>query len=443
MKFGCRVTVLVAVLTGLLVPAAAGAAGLAGGSQLWVARYTEQGPDDPGHAAQALAVSPDGARVFVTGAQTVGYAAGSGKRMWASPVGSTGQGVGSKVAVSPDGTKVFVTGTVSDPDGAGQYITTAYSAATGARLWQSVYGPPAGTSSPTAIGVSPDGSTVFVTGASAAVTGDPTARRYGTVAYNAASGAERWAVRCCRGGVSQANSLAVSPGGTRIYVTGFSLTPSTPASYTTIAYSAATGAQVWIRRSAEGYDARSVGASPDGSRVYVSGDGAGGDVTVAYSAATGSQLWAARFANDAPGDETAAMAISKSGTMLAVTSDGETATGTAGYRTVAIRASDGQQLWSSGYPGGQAISVTISPTGTKVFVTGLVGTTFGSAFGTVAYCATTGAQLWASTYMGPVRNGYNLGAQVVASPDGARVFVTGPSTGYGGVVSYATLAYQA
>lgn len=461
MRIVCRMPVLVAVLTGLLVPATVGTGapaaagrrtGPPGGTSLWVARYTPQGPDGPADAARAIAVSPDGSQVFVTGAQTVGYAAATGKRLWASTVG-TGQAVGSKIAVSPDGMRVFVTGTVSYPSGASQYITTAYNATTGARLWQSVYGPPTGTSSPTGIGVSPDGSTVFVTGASSPVTGDPTARRYGTVAYNATTGAQRWAVRCCISGVAQAESLAVSPNGSQVYVTGFTVSPSTPVTYTTIAYDTATGAEVWARRYDEaGNDAFALSAvvSPDGTRVYVTGeaDGPAGidDTTVAYSAASGTQLWVAHFGNMPSGSGAVDMAISKDGTELVVTGTDGTASGHDGYRTVAYRANDGQQLWTRFYLGpegsGEAASVAISPTGSRVFVTGSVALTSGSAYETVAYCATTGAQLWASSYMGPVRNGLNAAAQVVVSPDGSRVFVTGVSTGYS-AVSYATLAYQA
>lgn len=65
---------LTAVLAGLLVPVTTStSAAAAGGTQSWLARYTPPGPDDPATAARAVAVSPDGSRVFVTGAST-GYA---------------------------------------------------------------------------------------------------------------------------------------------------------------------------------------------------------------------------------------------------------------------------------------------------------------------------------------------------------------------------------
>jgi X-X-X-Leu-X-X-Gly heptad repeat protein len=230
MRFACRMTVLAAVLTGLLVPAAAGAGPLAaasaspapaGGTELWLARYTPPG----GGGANAIAASPDGARVYVTGKTTAGFAAATGKLLWASAAGPA-QTVATQVVVSADGARVFVTGTQTLASGASQYATVAYDAATGARLWQANYGPATADSKANAIGVSPDGSTVFVTGESELVSGNSESYRYATVAYDAATGARRWTARCCRGGVAQAVSLAVSPDGAQVYVTGASITPA-------------------------------------------------------------------------------------------------------------------------------------------------------------------------------------------------------------------------
>ena len=353
-----------------------------------------------------------------------------------------------------------MTGTESYPSGASQYVTTAYNASTGARLWQANYGPVTDSSHASAIGVSPDGSTVFVTGGSELVSGNGPSYRWATVAYDAATGARRWTARCCRGGQAEATSLAVSPDGSQIYVTGFSDSPSGLETYATVAYGTATGAVVWDRRYDDGTGddtPRSVVVSPDGSRVYVTGATVGGpygirDTTVAYTAAAGTQLWVAHYGPILdPGDGPVGLAISGNGAELVIAGSDGNGSGQLSYLTVAYRTSDGHQLWARRYQGpdngGGAAAVAMSPDGAKVFVTGLV--TAGStevprvSYGTVAYYATTGAQLWASSYSGPLKNGIDEAAQVAVSPDGSKVFVTGRSPGANGTISYATLAYQA
>jgi hypothetical protein len=87
------------------------------------------------------------------------------------------------MGVSPDGSMVFVTGNSYNTDGRGHYATVAYDAATGAKVWVSRYdGLAYKTIAPSALGVSPDGSTVFVTGNSRGPNGDD----YATVAYSTA-----------------------------------------------------------------------------------------------------------------------------------------------------------------------------------------------------------------------------------------------------------------
>ena len=86
-------------------------------------------------------------------------------------------GAGS-VAVSPDGTMVYVTG--SGYSGGGEdYATVAYRAATGRQQWVSRYNGPANNDSACCVAVSPDGTTVFVTGWSEG----RTSYGYATVAY--------------------------------------------------------------------------------------------------------------------------------------------------------------------------------------------------------------------------------------------------------------------
>ena len=161
-------------------PAAAGTGRPAGapGSQLWVRLYN--GPGNSFDAASAVAASPGRSRVFVTGESqgtrsgpdyaTVAYSAATGARLWVQRYNGPGNGndAASAAAVSPGGATVYVTGTSYGGAATGDdYATVAYSAATGARLWVQRYnGPGNGNDAASAVAVSPGGSRVFVTGES-------------------------------------------------------------------------------------------------------------------------------------------------------------------------------------------------------------------------------------------------------------------------------------
>ena len=135
--------------------------------------------------------------------------------------GSSSDGAAA-LRVSPDGATVFVTGYSFDPSTSYDYATVAYEAATGTQRWVARYnGPGNGSDFATALGVSPDGTTVFVTGYSF----DPsTSYDYATVAYDAASGTQQWVARYDGPGSGDdvAYGLAVSPSGAAVFVTGYS-----------------------------------------------------------------------------------------------------------------------------------------------------------------------------------------------------------------------------
>jgi hypothetical protein len=94
--------------------------------------------------ALAVAVSPDGSKVFVTGESAQDYAtvamdAGTGAVLWTARYDGPGHGqdVGVAIRVSPDGLRVFVTGS-SDNSRVVRYLdyaTIAYEADTGHALW--------------------------------------------------------------------------------------------------------------------------------------------------------------------------------------------------------------------------------------------------------------------------------------------------------------------
>jgi len=319
--------------------------------------------------------------------------------------------------------------------GTGAAAAAAQVAAAGSRLWIAHYNGPPGTSNVvTSMAVSPDGSRVFVTGYSAKAGQEP--REFATVGYKTATGARLWAQRYRGAGslMGQARSVAISPDGTTVYVTGTINMQSTDADWATIAYSAATGTERWRAR----YDgpgkfsddeAYSVAASPDGKTVFVTGGSGRGYATIAYRAANGTRRWIARYQGS--GGHAVAVAVSPGGGRVIIT-------GTNGhdYGTVAYRAASGARLWARHHPGptgsgeyGGATALAFSPGGRTVFVTGDVhspGTPSGTGYATIAYRAADGTQRWA-TSDGPLASTGGAAA-VAVSPDGRMVFVTGHDT---------------
>jgi WD40 repeat protein len=391
-------------------------------------------------------------------------AAGPGAQLWVKRYTSPGKGfdVARSVAVSPNGRTVFVTGHSAGATSGEDYVTVAYNAATGARLWASRYnGPGNGLDEAHSVAVSPSGRTVFVTGTSPGTTSE---HDYATVAYNAATGAQLWVSRYNGPGNSydDAASVTVSPTRGTVFVTGLSAGAASGFDYATVAYSAATGARLWVSRyngPGNGYDeARSIAASPGGHTVFVTGNSnrltSGLDpgfdyATVAYNAATGAQLWVKRYngaANDY--DAAAALAVSPGGGTVFVTGYSAGATSGFDYATVAYRARTGARLWAARYngPGNDldaAESVAPSPAGGIVFVTGTsVGATSSLDYATLAYRTRTGSRLWVARYNGP-GNGIDVARSVAASPNGKTVYITGGSDGATSRRDYATAAYTA
>ena len=458
----------VAVLIGLCCvglgtgPTVARGAGLV--SPAW-ARHTV-GPANAVVAGAALGVSPDGSRIFVTtrsGAglddyDTVAYDA-HGHRLWERRYdGPDHLAAGpTALAVSPGGARVFVTGHIEGATTGDDYATIAYQARTGATLWTARYDGEEGGADDAAssIGVSPDGSRVFVTGTSGA--GDDLA----TVAYDAVTGSQQWVTRYAPpdggGYFDGAGELGVSPDGSRVFVTG-SNAPFEDSwiDYTTIAYDALTGVELWARiynGPGNGIDqAHELVVTPDGSGVIVTGssEGALGDpnfATVRYDAVTGDQVWVRRYdgphnAYDYPTD----IGVSPDGSRVFVTGTSYRYGGDDGNFTTVAYTGAGNELWSRRYDGPAsgddvASALAVSPDGSAVFVTGQTKTPTGDGLGTMAYDATTGVQLWSARYEQPGWRGLDRVGALRVSPGGGRVYVTG-LTHEGDSSVYTTVAYR-
>ena len=145
--------------------------------------------------AASAARAPSAARAAATGSHARPGAVPGGTKLWVQRfTGRTGRtAFGSGVAASPDGSVVYVTGTTGQQltAKARAYTTVAYDAATGAVLWQAHFQgannhfPFGGIDSRLPfITVSPDGSTVFVSGGSSQDTVSGPSE-YLTVAYSA------------------------------------------------------------------------------------------------------------------------------------------------------------------------------------------------------------------------------------------------------------------
>jgi DNA-binding beta-propeller fold protein YncE len=330
------------------------------------------------------------------------------------------------LGVSPDGSKVFVTG------GAchvycylgTNFATAAYDAATGALVWDTVgvFG------RAVALGVAADGSKIVVTGSNA------------TIAYDASTGALLW------------QREVKSPDGSKVFVTGTTCLPGPYCgpgydnAYWTVALDTATGRQLWQRYydpAVANYDDRAVAValSPDGSKVFVTGQSHSGYGTVAYDAASGRQIWARRFHGPAGGGGASALAVGPDGSTVFVTGWSEGTTSGKDYVTLAYDAATGHHLWTARYnrsANDTASAIRVSPDGSEVFVTGEAD----SSVATVAYIAATGVKLWPARYHGPFA-GENYGTDLLVSPDGSKVFVVGESKSDVDTWDTVTLAYSA
>lgn len=238
------------------------------------------GPTTSEGAQFVYAVGPDredGATVAAFDADDVSLA-WSVDQPDAWPAGVTGVGAWT-LEVGPRGERVFAA-VETEPDR--HVLTAAYDAATGDRLWETLYRSPAGSAWPTDLAVGPEGATLYV--AVDAGTEDRE-RDVAVLAYEAATGEERWRqLSDANGRRDRPNALAAGPAGERVAVTGSASgydvnehrDPRPNTRLGTFVYDAATGEEIGRHvpnpSSGIGVEAgQDIVFGPDGEGIFVAG----------------------------------------------------------------------------------------------------------------------------------------------------------------------------
>jgi hypothetical protein len=224
------------------------------GTVNWTKRYHGGFGRDVPHD---ISVTPDGSMVLVTGNSeggannsadflTVAYDAKYGQLLWEARSNRANGSFDNalEAALNPAGTWLFVTGPSQGTTLYRDYWTVAYEFDTSSVVekWNMAYGNPLLWDETSGIEVTPDGSYVFVTGRLGNETDAGT--DFGTIRYEASTGAEAGVNVFSQGRDDYAQSLAISPDGWSVYVAGHTGALLT-ADYVTVAYNASTFVKKW------------------------------------------------------------------------------------------------------------------------------------------------------------------------------------------------------
>jgi PQQ-like domain len=414
------------ILAGGLAPAVSVSATTATAVQ-WHGTFATKNYTDYG---TATTVSPNGKTVFAIGeafdpspsdtgfAEFIAYNAATGAVVWKdafNPHPGVYNNELFSIAVSPDNSTVFVTGMSGDANQSAGYaqVILAYNAATGKKLWQ-VTGPLGSGGDPSPIVVSPNGQTLFTTGGG------------GTVAYDAATGKALWTEP--NGG----QAIALSANASTLYVTSERTGSPTGDTFGgTEAFSATTGNKIWqANEGGTNVNFTAAKLSPDGSTLYVSGstDQLHAFV-VAYSTSTGAKIWSAQTGN--AGNKVGLGVTSGGSVIVSEGINGGPPAEGVDWVTMGLNPATGKTLWRNDddfkKDGPNAYAYAMSPDGSIAYITGWTShppKEYGDEYLTIGFSTATGKPVWTAEYSGERRN---YGYAMAVSPNGSQVVVTGTS----------------
>lgn len=432
------------------------------GCPVWSAEF--DGPTQGEDGATDVAVSPDGAHVYVAGYSfyrppsstgydytVLAYDAAQGSEQWVSRYNGPGDGSGASAEhdfamaldVAPDGQAVYVTGYSAGyvPDAGswatGGVATLALDASTGAQLWRQRYhGTALSSDTGRDVVANPTQASVHVLATVNNVGGQDAY----VATYDAQTGSLVWEYTYNGPGGAHDSayfrSLATSPDGTLVYFVAQSYAgPATGYDYAVLALDAQTGTVSWqaLWDGGEGNVDRPFSLAFDASQGQVVATGRSRTTATDYDYATialdggdGSLLWAQRY--DA-GLRDEGYSVDAAGGMVFVsgTSDADAAGWEAA--TVAYEASSGALMWQTrtqGVPGGvtSAVDLVALDDASQVVVAGSLSAADGSDYWVTGFHALTGTELWRFTQSG-TGAGQDGARAIAAAPGQARVYPAG------------------
>ena len=315
---------------------------------------TYDSPSAGSDYAHALALSPDGDQVFVSGLSarggdgptgtTLDYSTTNGTVAWQT----TDPAVGGDIVAGSS--RVYVGGT----------SIVAFDARTGARAWE------AGGLMGSKLALNASETQVFVmTGVTS--TSDPK-----LVALDAATGTVQWARHLGPKDLVFGGDIVVAPSGDVIYVTGSRNAPRS-SGITTSAYNTRDGSRLWVttdRSSGSEYGTGwSVTVSGDGRTVFAAASKGSSFTTISYAARSGKVLWMNGLHRPEWYSAAALSVIEHDGQVFAA--EITDLDGLFGFVTVSYDVVTGARLWTRGQRQLYALSgLAVSPDGQEVFVEG-------------------------------------------------------------------------